>query len=63
MRLLNSLDPKKFLEGFLTYMGMVAILVMCPWQWIIYVYIGFPFLQMLDIKFDFDQSSSFREDL
>ena len=29
--------------------------------WIIYIYIGSHFLQMLHIKFGFDWSSSFRE--
>ena len=52
---------KKIFEGFLPYMGMAAILVMC---WISYIHIGSPFLLMLHIKFGFDWPSGFRgEDL
>ena len=46
----SAVPAKKIFEGFLPYMGMVAILVMRPGLFII----GPPFIQMLPIKFDFD---------
>ena len=46
-----EIDPpvleKKIFEGFLPYMGIHV-------TWIIYIYIDYPFLLMLHIKFGFD---------
>ena len=45
-------------KRFLPYMGMAAILVMCPGPFIYFS----PFPRMLHIKFCFDLPSGFREE-
>ena len=59
-----EIDPpvleKKIFEGFLPYYGHCGHLGHVTW--IIYIYIDYPFLLMLHIKFGFDWPTNFRGD-
>ena len=59
-----EIDPpvleKKIFERFLPYMGIAGHLGHVTW--IIYIYIDYPFLLMLHIKFGFDWPRGFRGD-